>query len=154
MVELSNERLPFFFQLFDFLLQLRGLLLLVLQRLDQLVPLVEHGDHQLLEVGVVAELRRPLRDRVLGDGRHHVAHHVPHLGRLIRSGSAETRSLERDEKDITNDLFHFQTWLFFQNSSIRLRPAALETFETARCRRSHSGVDTKEKSGLLLTHTH
>ena len=93
LVELSNERLPFFFQLFDFLLQLRGLLLLVLQRLDQLVSLVEHGDHQLLEVGVVAELRRPLRDRVLGDGRHHVAHHVPHLGRLRRSGSAETRSL-------------------------------------------------------------
>ena len=62
---------------------------------SQLVSLVEHGDHQLLEVGLVLAVARgrrgrrrrrrggelgggPLRHAVLRDGRHHVAHHVPH----------------------------------------------------------------------------
>ena len=68
---------------------------------SQLVSLVQHRHHQLLEVGLVLAVARggrggggrgdsgelrggSLRHAVLRDGRHHVAHHVPHDGRTDR----------------------------------------------------------------------
>ena len=78
LVELSLERISFLLQLLVLDLQVGRLFLLMFERIHQFISLIQHGDHELLEVGVVAELRGALGDGILGDGGHHVAHHVPH----------------------------------------------------------------------------
>lgn len=61
-------------------------LLGVPETVDEFVALVQHGHHQLLQVRVVGrQLAGALADGVLGDGGHHVTHHVPHV-RLYRPG--------------------------------------------------------------------
>ena len=86
LIELSLERVSLLLQLFGLDFQLRRLLLLVLERVHELVPFVQHGDHELFEVGLIPELGGSLADGVLGDRRHHVAHHVPH-DEALRGGS-------------------------------------------------------------------
>lgn len=82
-VELSLQAVPLLLELLVLGLDLAESLLRLSDGVEQLVSLVQHRHHQLLEVGVVAaELRAPLRDAVLSDGGHHVTHHIPHVGWL------------------------------------------------------------------------
>ena len=57
LIKLPSERVPLFFKLFGLHLEVCRFVLLVLQRVYQFVPFVQHRNHQLLEVGVIPELK-------------------------------------------------------------------------------------------------
>lgn len=84
-VDLPLEGVALLFHLGELHLGLAEPLLRLPEAVHQLVPLVQHGDHELFEIGIFAgELGAPLADAVLRYCRHHVAHHVPHFGRSPR----------------------------------------------------------------------
>ena len=83
-VDLSLEHVPLVQRPLQLGLRLDEGLLSLPEGLQQLVSLVQHVDHQLLEVGLLV---RAVRDAAgasgrtgrvsLADGRHHLAHHLP-----------------------------------------------------------------------------
>ena len=82
--ELALQRVPVVDDVLQMLLGQAQALLGFPQRVQQPVPLVQHVDHQLLEVGVGvrgAALGAALAQRrVLADGGHHLAHHLGSAG--------------------------------------------------------------------------
>lgn len=79
-VKLSIERVPLLLQLLQPGLCFLEALLTLPERVHELISLIQHRHHEVLEVGILTrELGAPLADAVLNDGRHHVTHHVPHF---------------------------------------------------------------------------
>lgn len=94
-VDLALQTIPLLLDIVQLVLRLAEPLLRLPQAVHQLVALVQHGDHQLLEVGILAaELRGALRDAVLRYCGHYVAHHVPHY--LVGAARLRERARGRE----------------------------------------------------------
>lgn len=94
-IDLTIQSVSFFLNFLESRFGFLKSFLALSQRVHEFVAFVQHGNHQLFEVRILSrELRTSLADAVLRDGRHDVAHHVPHFA--SRGVNSHTRRIHWD----------------------------------------------------------